>query len=97
MTVADIANHHWPDVANPERLAGLRDLARQYRAAGYAVVLKDAFAGIFEFAQRIVGMENLLVMMITNEKAALSPVNFETYRNPKRIILFLKSEGNSFV
>jgi uroporphyrinogen decarboxylase len=70
LTVADIANHPWPDVANPERLTGLRELARQYRAAGYAVVLKDAFAGIFEFAQRIVGMENLLVMMITNEKAA---------------------------
>ena len=70
LMVADIATHPWPDVANPERLAGLRDLARQYRAAGYAVVLKDAFAGIFEFAQRIVGMENLLVMMITNEKAA---------------------------
>ena len=68
LTVADISNHPWPDVANPERLAGLSDLARQYRDAGYAVVLKDAFAGIFEFAQRIVGMENLLVMMITNEK-----------------------------
>jgi uroporphyrinogen decarboxylase len=68
LTVADISNHPWPDVANPERLAGLCDLARQYRDAGYAVVLKDAFAGIFEFAQRIVGMENLLVMMITNEK-----------------------------
>ena len=69
LTVADIANHHWPEVGNPSRLAGLRDLAQQYRAAGYAVVLKDAFAGIFEFAQRIVGMENFLVMMITNEKA----------------------------
>jgi uroporphyrinogen decarboxylase len=70
LTVADIAHHPWPDVADPERLAGLRHLARQYRDAGYAVVLKDAFAGIFEFAQRLVGMENLLVMMITNEKAA---------------------------
>ena len=70
LTVADIDNHQWPEVAHPDRLAGLRDLARQYRDAGYAVVLKDAFAGIFEFAQRIVGMENLLVMMITNEKAA---------------------------
>jgi len=70
LTAEDVSNHHWPDVANPERLAGLRNLARQYRDAGYAVVLKDAFAGIFEFAQRIVGMENLLVMMITNEKAA---------------------------
>ena len=70
LAVADISNHHWPDVANPERLVGLRDLAQQYRDAGFAVVLKDAFAGIFEFAQRIVGMENLLVMMITNEKVA---------------------------
>ena len=70
LTVADISNHPWPDVANPERLAGLRELAQQYRASGYAVVLKDAFAGIFEFAQRIVGMENLLVMMITTERAA---------------------------
>jgi uroporphyrinogen decarboxylase len=68
LTIADIGNHQWPDVAHPQRLAGLRNLARQYRDAGYAVVLKDAFAGIFEFAQRIVGMENLLVMMITNEK-----------------------------
>jgi uroporphyrinogen decarboxylase len=70
LTIADISNHQWPDVANPERLAGLRELAQQYRDTGFAVVLKDAFAGIFEFAQRIVGMENLLVMMITNEKAA---------------------------
>jgi len=70
LTVEDIFNHSWPDVGNPERLADLRGLAQQYRNSGYAVVLKDAFAGIFEFAQRIVGMENLLMMMITNEKAA---------------------------
>jgi uroporphyrinogen decarboxylase len=68
LTVEDIANHSWPDVGNPQRMAGLAELAGQYRDAGYAVVLKDAFAGIFEFAQRIVGMENLLMMMITNEK-----------------------------
>jgi uroporphyrinogen decarboxylase len=70
LTVADISNYPWPDIANLERMAGLRELAVQYRTAGYAVVLKDAFAGIFEFAQRIVGMENLLMMMITNEKAS---------------------------
>jgi uroporphyrinogen decarboxylase len=72
LTTADIAGHNWPDVANPERIAGLRELARQYRDSGYAVVLKDAFAGIFEFAQRIVGMENLLMMMITNEREVCS-------------------------
>jgi len=70
LTLEDISNHHWPDVGNPERLAGLREIALSYRTSGYAVVLKDAFAGIFEFAQRIVGMENLLMMMITNERAA---------------------------
>ena len=68
LTIEDITGHHWPAVGNPQRIAGLRDLARQYRDSGYAVVLKDAFAGIFEFSQRIVGMENLLMMMITNEK-----------------------------
>jgi uroporphyrinogen decarboxylase len=70
LTVADISTYLWPDVGEPQRLAGLRELAGKHRDAGYAVVLKDAFAGIFEFAQRIVGMENLLMMMITNEKAS---------------------------
>ena len=70
LTVADISTYSWPDVGNPQRLAGLRELAGRYRAAGSAVVLKDAFAGIFEFAQRIVGMENLLMMMITSEKVS---------------------------
>ena len=70
LSADDIRNFSWPEVGHPERLAGLREQAAQYRADGYAVVLKDAFAGIFEFAQRIVGMENLLMMMITNEKAS---------------------------
>jgi uroporphyrinogen decarboxylase len=72
LTVKDISDFQWPDVGNPRRMAGLRKLAEHYRASGYAVVLKDAFAGIFEFAQRIVGMENLLMMMITNEKTSCS-------------------------
>ncbi|MGD8520843.1 MAG: uroporphyrinogen decarboxylase family protein [Desulfobacterales bacterium] len=70
LTIQDIESKPWPDVGNPERADGLRALAQQYRASGYAVVLKDAFAGIFEFAQRIVGMENLLIMMATDEKLA---------------------------
>ncbi len=70
LTVEDISNYSWPDVGNPERIAGLRVQAEHYRSSGYAIVLKDSFAGIFEFAQRIVGMENLLMMMITNEKAS---------------------------
>ena len=42
---------------------GSRQLAEAYRADGYAAVLKGPFAGLFEMAQRIVGMENLLMMM----------------------------------
>ena len=63
VTAQDIASLPWPDMGAAWRVAGLRQQAEPYRAAGYAVVLKDAFAGIFEFAQRVVGMENLLVMM----------------------------------
>ena len=70
VTAEDLAQLSWPDMGAKWRVAGLRQQAEQYRAAGYAVVLKDAFAGIFEFAQRVVGMENLLMMMATDPQAA---------------------------
>jgi uroporphyrinogen decarboxylase len=75
LTAADIQGHAWPDVAGPERIAGLRAQGEAYRAAGYAVVLKAPFAGLFEMAQRIVGMEALLIMMATDE--ALAGVLFD--------------------
>ncbi len=68
VSAQDIQNHTWPDMADPQRIAGLRQLAEQYRAAGYAVLIKDPFAGIFEMSQRIVGMENCLIMMLDNKK-----------------------------
>jgi uroporphyrinogen decarboxylase len=70
LTIQDVERHPWPDMGAPWRVAGLREQALRYRAAGYAVVLKDAFAGIFEFAQRVVGMENLLVLMAVNPAVA---------------------------
>lgn len=75
LTAADIRHHSWPDMGASWRVAGLRDQAEHYRRDGYAVVLKDAFAGIFEFAQRLVGMENLLLMMAMDE--ALAGVLFD--------------------
>ena len=69
LTPADIENHPWPDMGDPVRVAGLKELAQKYRDAGLAVVVKDGFAGIFEFAQRIVGMENLLMMMFRKSQA----------------------------
>jgi len=68
LSAQDIENHAWPDVADPRRIAGLRELAERYRRDGYAVVLKSPFAGIFEMAQRIVGMENCLMMMAADKK-----------------------------
>ena len=69
-TEEEIEQYPWPDMGARWRVAGLRELAEGFRAAGYAVVLKDAFAGIFEFAQRVVGMENLLLLMGMDEKRA---------------------------
>jgi uroporphyrinogen decarboxylase len=66
----EIEQFPWPDMGAQWRVAGLREQAEQYRAAGYAVVLKDAFAGIFEFAQRVIGMENLLILMGVDKKRA---------------------------
>ncbi len=70
ITEQEIEGYRWPDMGARWRVEGLQEQAEQYRAAGYAVVLKDAFAGIFEFAQRVVGMENLLLMMGIDEKRA---------------------------
>jgi uroporphyrinogen decarboxylase len=63
LTVQDIYSYPWPDMGDPQRIAGLYERAAQYWAGGYGVVLKSPFAGIFEMAQRIVGMERCLMMM----------------------------------
>jgi uroporphyrinogen decarboxylase len=68
ISVEDIKRHPWPNMADPRRIAGLRQQAEAYRAAGYGVVIKDPFAGLFEFAQRIVGMENCLIMMAVDKQ-----------------------------
>jgi uroporphyrinogen decarboxylase len=75
LSPSDIKNHPWPDMADPQRIAGLREQASRYHAEGYAVVLKDPFAGIFEMAQRIVGMQELMIMMAADE--ALAGVLFD--------------------
>jgi len=70
ISVQDIERHPWPNMADPQRIAGLRELAQHYRQSGCGVMLKDPFAGIFEMAQRIVGMENCLVMLASGDKTA---------------------------
>ncbi|MBN1681479.1 MAG: hypothetical protein JW966_14455 [Anaerolineae bacterium] len=70
ITADAIEKHDWPDMADPQRIDGLREQAARYRAAGYAVVIKDPFAGIFEMAQRIIGMQEILIMMATDPDRA---------------------------
>ncbi len=70
VTADDIERHAWPDMGDASRIAGLREQAAHYRSGGYGIVLKSPFAGLFEMAQRIVGMENCLIMMASNQKLA---------------------------
>jgi uroporphyrinogen decarboxylase len=51
----------WPAADDPRRIAGLREQAEAFRAAGKIVVLKGLCAGIFEMSQRLRGMENALM------------------------------------
>jgi uroporphyrinogen decarboxylase len=70
VTQDDIRAHKWPHTADPQRIVGLREQALAYRAQGRAVVIKGVLAGIFEMAQRVRGMENLLMDMAANESLA---------------------------
>ena len=70
LTPESIKNHPWPDFKDPVRIAGLRELAENYRSQGFAVVIKDPFAGIFEMAQRICGMDYLLMLMASEPDLA---------------------------
>lgn len=70
LTPDSIKNHPWPNFKDPVRIAGLRELAKKYRSEGYAVVIKDPFAGIFEMSQRICGMDYLLMLMASEPDLA---------------------------
>jgi uroporphyrinogen decarboxylase len=58
---ASVDTHPWPDADDPRRVAGLREKAEVFRAAGKCVMMKGLCAGIFEMAQRIRGMENAMM------------------------------------
>ncbi len=70
LTPEDVRAYRFPNTGDPARIEGLREQAEQYRAQGKAVMLKGVLAGIFEMAQRVRGMENLLMDMASNEALA---------------------------
>jgi uroporphyrinogen decarboxylase len=70
LTVEDVRAHAWPDTADPVRIAGLREQAQSYRTHGYAVMIKGVLAGIFEMAQRVRGMQSLMLDLGSDEALA---------------------------
>ena len=70
ITQDDVRAYKWPLTGDPHRIAGLREQALAYRAQGEAVMIKGVLAGVFEMAQRIRGMENLLMDMASNPELA---------------------------
>ena len=70
ISLDDIRVHAWPDTGDPQRIAGLHKQASAYRAQDKAVMFKGVLAGIFEMAQRVRGMEALLMDMASDEVLA---------------------------
>ncbi len=70
ISVDDIRAFKWPDTGDPRRIAGLGELASAYHARGQAVMIKGVMAGVFEMAQRVRGMEALLMDMASDEALA---------------------------
>ncbi len=70
LTEEEVRAYPFPDTGDPARIAGLRTLAESYRAQGQAVMLKALTTGIFEMAQRIRGMDSLLMDLVSNEPLA---------------------------
>lgn len=70
ITLDDVRAHKWPHTGDPQRIAGLRELALKYRAQGKAVMIKGVLAGIFEMSQRARGMQNMMMDLAANESLA---------------------------
>lgn len=66
----DIDNFPWPDAAEPALLDGLEDKAREYYQQGYAVILENLCAGIFEMCCRVRGTEQFCMDLAMNPDIA---------------------------
>lgn len=66
ITPEAVRMYAWPDTGDARRIAGLRDLARSYRDKGQAVMIKGVLAGIFEMSQRVRGMQNIMMDLVSD-------------------------------
>ncbi|MHC4741232.1 MAG: uroporphyrinogen decarboxylase family protein [Planctomycetota bacterium] len=67
---ADIEDFPWPDAANPALFEGLAEQAENHYDNGYAVVLENICAGIFEMCCRVRGAEQFYMDLAMNPDLA---------------------------
>jgi uroporphyrinogen decarboxylase len=70
VTVANVEAWPWPDPADPQRFAGVREAALAVRETGRAVVVGSMSAGIYEIAQWMRGYEDSFSDLASNEPMA---------------------------
>lgn len=66
----DIDDFAWPNPADPVLFEGLQDKAQDYYERGYAVILENLCAGIFEMSCRMRGTEQFYMDLAVNPKVA---------------------------
>lgn len=66
----DIDDFAWPDACDPALFAGLADRAKEYYHRGYAVILENICAGVFEMCCRVRGAEQFYMDLAMNPAVA---------------------------
>lgn len=91
-TADDIKNYPWPDLAHPDRFAGLKARAQAIREAGYAVV---ALSGVspFEYCYMLRGVETFLLDLAADPDLALVLLRQVTDLQKEAAIKLLEEAG----
>ena len=66
----DIDGFAWPDASAPALFSGLEKRAREYYERGYAVILENICAGVFEMCCRVRGPEQFYMDLAMNPSLA---------------------------
>jgi len=70
--IADLEKYPWPDPEHPERIAGMKDLAKKLYEDGEYIIVGNPSGGtsLFERSWYLRGLEQFLVDLIINKKFA---------------------------
>ena len=66
----DIDGFAWPDASDPALFAGLEKRAKEYYERGYAIILENICAGVFEMCCRVRGAEQFYIDLAMNPSLA---------------------------